>query len=170
MAGNVWNRWKERPLTQTHIPAPWTAFSVWPLENWPSLIQELIACPSGCKMHVTRSCLVLSSQTLLFSHITLLNSFTVQNSSPINKELFFFCPRAKSTYSMRLVEGFSPLYKTNKADFAVIKFYKVMLTLSWCVLLQTALLINYSQVLTFPDINNAAAPWSKRERSEWPGL
>lgn len=45
-----------------------------------------------------------------------------------------------------------------------------MLTLSWSVLLQTALLINHSRVLTFPDINNTAAPWPEWKRGNGQGF
>lgn len=46
------------------------------------------------------------------------------------EQIFFsFHPGADSTCSVEVVEGVS-LYKSNKADFAVIKFYKVTLTLS----------------------------------------
>lgn len=85
--------------------------------------------------------------------------------------MFFFSFAQEQFYLLcEMMEGFPPLYKSNKADFSVVKFYKVMLALSGCVPLQTALLISRSRVLTFADINNAAAPWHKRKRSEWPGL
>lgn len=61
-------------------------------------------------------------------------------------------------------------YQCNNAGSAVVKFYKVMLTLSWSVLIYTALLINHSPVLTFPDINNTAAPWPAQKRKKWPRL
>lgn len=68
------------------------------------------------------------------------------------------------------MEGFSHFYRINKADFAVVKFYKVTLTLSWSVLIYTALLIDHSLALTFSDINNTAACWPAQRRREWSGL
>ena len=118
--------------------------------------------------------LLSPSQTLLSPHthseIKLLHRPVCFSINKIwNKYSFPFTRGADSTCSVEVVEGVS-LYKSNKADFAVIKFYKVTLTLSWSVLLQTALLINHSRVLTFPDINNTAAPWPEQKGGNGQGF
>lgn len=168
-----WGPWRllsrsgRAPPRQTHFPAPWTPpFSV-ALGSLTSSIQEFQSQPSRCSIDGTHYCLALPSQTLLSPHthseIKLLHSPVCFSISKIwSKYSFPFTRGADSTCSIEVVEGV-PLHKSNKADFAVIKFYKVTLTLSWSGLLQTALLINHSRVLTFPDINNTAAPWPEQK-------
>lgn len=165
--GDFWADQGGHPQGRLTSLLPGPPLSVWPWEAWLPPSRSSSLSHLGVVWMEPTTVLLSPSQTLLSPHthseIKLLHSPVCFSISKIwSKYSFPFTRGADSTCSIEVVEGV-PLHKSNKADFAVIKFYKVTLTLSWSGLLQTALLINHSRVLTFPDINNTAAPWPEQK-------
>lgn len=78
-----------------------------------------LSCPPFCR-HI---CLL--THTFKLFHSPMLNSH-----KEALERIFFLLPMSNFYLLHEMLEGFPPLYKSHKADFAVVKFYKVMLTLS----------------------------------------